>query len=44
MEFICLGLGYDARIHKGIQPAQTDEHPVLSSMGIIIIVLLEILN
>jgi hypothetical protein len=49
MPFTCLGLGYDVRIYKGLpasstQPAQMDEHPVLSSIALIIIALLEILN
>ena len=49
MEFICLGLGYDARMYKGVlslaaQPAQKDDHPVLSTIALLVIALLEFLN
>lgn len=47
MEFTCLGLGYDARMYKGIpqlaayEPAWTDDHPVLTLIVLLALFLLE---
>jgi hypothetical protein len=49
MPFTWLGLGYDARIFKGVgpseaQPTEAEEHPLLSSMALIIYALLTLLT
>jgi hypothetical protein len=49
MPFTCLGLGYDARMYDGlppssVQPTWADDHPVLSSLAYLLVIILEFLS
>jgi len=49
MPLTCLGLGYDARMYKGLppspaQPTWADDHPTLFSLVFLLIIILEFLS
>lgn len=49
MTLTCLGLGYDARMYKGLppspdQPTWADDHPGLSLLGYLLLIILEFLS